>query len=43
MEEKDWLESYLVLDMTMAEKSYKYHVWIVSNAILNAQKENIAI
>ncbi len=43
VKEKGWLELYLVLDMTMAEKSYEHHVWVVSNVILSAWKENVVI
>lgn len=43
VEKKDWLESYLALDMTVAEKSYEHHVRVVSNAIRSARTRGVSI
>ena len=43
VKKKDWLESYLVLNMIMTEKSYKHHVQVISNVIQSVRNKNVFI
>ncbi|KAJ9298524.1 hypothetical protein DTO271G3_3491 [Paecilomyces variotii] len=43
VEEGDWLEPYLDLDMTLPEKSYEHHLIVVSKAIWIANASGVAL